>query len=123
MSCAEEAMSNESKPFEVLSVGEMRKKYYRPNEPPPAIRLDPARVPERLRALIPLAEKWGISDDMLRLDAVRRAPLDEMANLSRIVAQYDDALDEWLAGPEAHGPSFSPEYLAFTHMRMAADEC
>ncbi len=111
------------KPFDVLSVGEMRQKYYSPNEAPPRIVLDPERVPEPLRYLIPVAEKWGIADDMLRLDAVRKAPEDEIKELRRLVAENDDLLDEWLAGPEANAGNFSSEYLAFTHMRMAADGC
>ena len=37
------------------------------------------------------------------------------------IEQNEDALDEWLAGPEAAGPQFSQEYLAFSAMRMAAD--
>jgi hypothetical protein len=116
-------MSEKEKRFEVLSVGEMRKKYYRPDEQPPQIRLNPQHVPEALRVLIPLAEKWGISDDILRLDAVDRAPPAEVADLKKIIAQYDDLFDEWLAGPEARNPKPSAEYLAFSNMRMAADGC
>jgi hypothetical protein len=116
-------MDSEKKAFEVRSVGEMRQKYYGADEVPPDIQLSPERVPERLRGLIPLAERWGISDDILRVDAVRKAPPQEITALKKIVAQYDDVLDEWLAGPEAQNTSPSKEYLAFTHMRMAADGC
>lgn len=116
-------MSEKEKRFEVLPVGEMRKKYYSPDEQPPQIRLDPQHVPEPLRVLIPLAEKWGIGDDMLRIDAVRKAPPAEVAHLKKIIAQYDDLFDEWLAGSEAQNPNPSPEYLAFSNMRMAADGC
>ena len=111
------------KRFEVLPIGEMRKKYYSPGEVAPKIKLDPQRVPEPLRGLIPLAEKWGISDDMLRIDTVENAPPDEISELKRIAAEYDDYLDEWLAGPEARDPNPSPEYLAFSNMRMSADGC
>jgi len=116
-------MAEQGKRFEVMSVGEMRKKYYTPGEQPPPVRLDPVHVPERLRILIPLAEKWAISDDILRADAVRRASPDEIANLKKIVQDYDDVFDEWLAGPEARSPNPSAEYLAFSNMRMAADGC
>jgi hypothetical protein len=34
-------MNEQQKRFEVRSVGEMRKKYYKPDEVPPPIRLDP----------------------------------------------------------------------------------
>ena len=116
-------MSEKEKRFEVLPVGEMRKKYYRPDEHAPGIRLDPENVPQQLRHLIPVAEKWGISDDMLRVDAVRRADSAEIDHLKRIVQEHDDLLDQWLAGAEAQLQSPSQEYLAFTHMRMAADGC
>src|SRR5262249_40601743 len=101
----------------------LRKKYYTPDEPLPEIRLNRERVPEPLRVLIPLAEKWGISDDLMRVDAVRKAPPDEIADLRRIIARHDDLLDEWLAGPEAMNTQPSAEYLAFSNMRMAADGC
>ena len=116
-------MREDEKRFEVLPVGEMRKRYYGPDERQPEFHLDAANVPQRLRHLIPLAERWGISDDMLRLDALRRADAAEIAELGRIIREHDDPLDEWLAGPEARSRSPSREYLAFTHMRMAADGC
>ena len=37
----------------------------------PVIHLDPALVPSDLRHLIPLAEKWGIGDDLIRTDLSR----------------------------------------------------
>jgi hypothetical protein len=116
-------MADHENRFEVLPVGEMRRKYYRPGELAPEIRLDPVNVPAPLRHLIPVAEKWGISDDMLRIDAVRNANAVEIADLKHLVQEHDDLLDEWLAGSEAESRSPSQEYLAFTHMRMAADGC
>lgn len=116
-------MAEKEKRFEVLPVGEMRQKYYSPDETPPPLTLNAQNVPEPLRVLISLAEKWGIGDDMLRAGFVSKAPPEEVAELRRVVASYDDELDKWLAGPEAQKPPFSPEYLAFTHMRMAADGC
>ncbi len=116
-------MPEDEQQFEVLPVGKLRKKYYFPDEHPPELRLNPANVPAKLVHLIPIAERWGISDDMLRMDAVRKADSGEVADLKRIVREHDDALDEWLAGPEAQSRNPSKEYLAFTHMRMASDGC
>ncbi len=116
-------MSDQQKRFEVLPVGEMRAKSYKPDERPPKLRLNPEHVPERLRVLIPLAEQWGIGDDRLRGDAVRQAPPSELDHLNTVIAKYDDLLDEWLAGAEAQNPKPSVEYLAFSNMRMAADGC
>ena len=114
-------MEDHPERFEVLPVGEMRRRYYSPHEKPPELRLNAEGVPEPLRPLIPIAEKWGISDDILRHDFVQKAAPGDLAELKRLVAANDDLLDAWLAGPEADGPVLSQEYLAFTHMRMAAD--
>jgi hypothetical protein len=101
----------------------MRKKYYWPDEEPQKVYLSPDNVPEVLRCLIPLAERWGIGDDMLRLDAHRKASADEIEYLKAAVLRFDNELDDWLAGPEASSPNLTPEYLAFSNMRMAADGC
>lgn len=45
----------------------------------------------------------------------------QVSELKRAVQDADAALDAWLAGPEAAGPDFSDEYIAFSAMRMAAD--
>ena len=44
-----------------------------------------------------------------------------LLRLKSSLAKYDDLLDEWLAGPEASGPAFSVEYIAFSAMRMGVD--
>src|SRR5262245_13974567 len=98
-------MEERKERFEAMPIGEMRKKYYALDEKPPRIELDTQGVPEALRQLIPLAEKWGINDDILRYEAVRRASPDEIAALKKIVAQFDDKFDDWLAGPDAQNPN------------------
>ena len=113
----------DDQPFVLLSVAEMRKKYYWPDEKPPRVSLSPENVPEGLRCLMLLAERWGISDDTLRLDARRKASVDEIEYLKAAVRRFDDELDDWLAGPEASSPNPTSEYLAFSNMRMAADGC
>lgn len=116
--------SKRGKPrFEVLPAGEMRRKYGLTAENRPAILIDPAKVPEPLRHLIPLAEQFGVSDDLIRQDVVAKTPPVELAAMRAAVAADDNALDAWLAGPEADGPKFSNEYIAFSCLRMAADGC
>lgn len=61
--------------FEVASGRELRARYGLTAENRPIILLDPARVPEAFRHWIPLAEKWGVSDDLIRDDCVARATL------------------------------------------------
>lgn len=116
-------MPREEKRFEISAVGETRAKYDRENERPPAVPLDPEKVPSRLRLLIPAAERWGISDGMLRIEAFRNAAAADVAALRRLVREHEPALDEWLAGPEAQSRNSSPEYMAFLHMWLAADGC
>ncbi|MDQ8203970.1 hypothetical protein [Pelagicoccus sp. SDUM812003] len=86
------------------------------------IRLNESKVPEGLRSLIPFAEEFGVSDDGYRFEKIEKTPKDRLALLRELCIQKDDELDEWLAGPEANGPTFSEEYIAFSSMRMAADE-
>jgi hypothetical protein len=85
--------------------------------------LNPVNVPAVLQPLIPLAERFGISDDLIRADVVRKTPRAEVAKMRRTVLAHDGAFDEWLAGPESKGPKFTPEYIAFSCLRMAADGC
>jgi hypothetical protein len=95
-------------------------RYPHPDAQPP--RLDPAQVPADFRHLIPLAERYGVSDDGYRADMLDSITADERAELVRFLADYDNALDAWLAGPESDGPTFSDAYIAFSSLRMAADE-
>jgi len=109
--------------YELSSIRELREKYglrasNRKDEP-----LSPSNVPANLRHLLPYAEVWGITDDTLRADFMKTAPLEAVDDLRRIVEQNADLLDEWLSGGEAKGPSFSREYSAFSAMRMAALDC
>jgi hypothetical protein len=109
--------------FEVLPAGEMRAKYGLTAENRPIIKLDPAKVPVALRHLIPLAEQFGIGDDLIRADVVAKTPAAEVQTMRQLVEAHADAFDEWLAGPEVDGPKFSDEYIAFTCLRMASDGC
>jgi hypothetical protein len=87
----------------------------------PTIVLDPSRVPESLRPLIPLAEHWGIADDAIRDDLFQSASASDLEHLRIALCSHDAPLDEWLAGPESFAASPSPEYVAFSAMRMGAD--
>jgi len=107
---------------ELLSVEEMRKKYGLVAENRQYIKLDKEKVPVALRHLIPYAELWGVSDDLIRQDMINKAPIEAVEELIGIVKDHADLLDEWLAGPESENlNNLSDEYLAFSAMRMAAD--
>jgi hypothetical protein len=109
------------KSFEVLPAGEMRRRYGLVAENRRTPTLDPNAVPQALRHLVALAERFGESDDLIRADIVAKAPREELAAVRQTVAAQDRDFDVWLAGPEADGPDFSPEYIAFTCLRMACD--
>ncbi len=70
--------------------------------------------------MLPYAEFWGIADDWTREDLVKSAPPGARENLKQVVAAFDNAMDEWLAGPEADASDPSDEYIAYSAMRMAA---
>jgi|SRR5579872_2814747 len=110
--------------FQVLS-GEEVEKEYDPSYVPPPIKLNPERVPEGLWHLIPLAENWGrFSDDVIRAVTVRKLSRDEFAQLEEAVGEKAELFDEWLVSrARISAPELSPEYLAFTLLRMAADRC
>ena len=106
--------------FEVASGKVLRQKYGLTAENRPVIHLDPARVPEQLRRWIPLAERWGIGDDLIRDDCVEKATPDELREL--LAWEPDDSvLTSWLAGPDSRTTKPTEEYLAFSCLLMAYD--
>ena len=87
------------------------------------IELYPEAVPPAVRSLLPLARRWGISDDGYRDAAVAGADAETLAALVAAVdAIGDAALYGWLAGPEASSARPSAEYVAVTALTMAADQ-
>ena len=106
---------------DILSADEMKRWYGSFYDRSPKLDLDRTKVPKRYWPLLPYAEFWGIGDDWTREALVKEAPPEVQLNLNEVVGRFDSALDEWLAGPEADGPNFSDEYIAFSAMRRAAD--
>jgi len=106
---------------EVLTTEKMREKYGLSYKKSPKIRLDKTNIPPTLWPLIPYAEFWGITDDVMREDLIKHASSGDITNLVNMIEEYDDLLDEWLGGPEADNPAPTKEYIAFSAMRMAAD--
>ncbi len=90
-----------------------------PEAKPPI--LDPENVPEAFRHLIPLAEKYGISDDCYLDDVIDSLDEVELRECASFLDWYDAVLDAWLAGPAAAGPEYSTEYIAFSALGQAAD--
>jgi hypothetical protein len=87
------------------------------------IELRPDAVPSAVRSLLPLACRWGISDDGYRYSAVNEADVETLAALVAAVDAVDEAaLQNWLTGPEASSRRPSAEYVAVTALTMAADQ-
>jgi hypothetical protein len=106
---------------EILSAEQMKRLYGEFYDCSLKLQLDRRRIPEKFWPLLPYAEFWGLADDSLRENLVRHACPDVQQNLKQVVAVFDNAMDDWLAGPEANGTTFSDEYIAYSAMRMAAD--
>ncbi len=113
--------SHMSEAPDILSADEMKRWYGSFYDRGSKSHLDPRKVPKRYWPLLPYAEFWGIADDWARDALVKDAPAEVRLNLKQVVGPFDTALDEWLAGPEADGPEFSSEYIAYSAMRRAAD--
>src|SRR5690242_13515392 len=107
--------------FEVASGRVLRAKYGLLAKNLPEIHLDPSHVPEQFRRWVGVAERWGIDDDLIREDCVRKATPAELSELCAFGQVYDAVLTEWLAGPESYSASPSPEYVAFSCLGMAWD--
>lgn len=107
--------------IEVLTAEEMRRWYGGFYASSPMVHLDRSKVPEQFWPLLPYAEFWGIADDWTREVLIEKAPPAVLQNLKQVVASFDTALDEWLAGPEADNRNPTDEYIAFCAMGMAAD--
>ena len=86
----------------------------------PILQLDPARVPDHLRHLVPLAEKWGIGDDIIRNDLVDKSTSAERRELHDVLYEPFERVTEWLNS--FAGRPLPPEAEAFMYMQTALDE-
>jgi hypothetical protein len=83
-------------------------------------RLDPDKVPEDLRALVPLAQEWGIGDDVDRGAKGERASPEERARLRAAVAPRSDRITTWL--DSFRGNPMSDEAAAFMYLQLVLEE-
>jgi len=82
--------------------------------------LDPARVPEALRPLVPVAQTWGIGDDVERADYIARASAADREELRQAIAPHQARITAWLDSFGAH--PMSDEAAAFMYMQLAVEE-
>ena len=86
----------------------------------PIVKLDPAHVPAHLRHIVPLAEKWGIGDDIIRNDVINKSSSVERRELHDALYEPFEDITVWLNS--FAGRSLSPEAEAFMYMQSALDE-
>ena len=86
----------------------------------PGPRLDAAKVPEDIRALVPLAERWGIGDDVDRAQLVDSATQTEKDALRSEVAPHAQQINAWL--DTFKEGAMTDEAAAFMYMLLALDE-
>ena len=106
--------------FIVLSGEKMRERYNLSRANKPIIKLDRDKVPEKLQILIPLAEKFGVDDELIREDVLDNATIKEKKELRRVFRKLEDEVMEWLI-PQSEKKILSKEYIAFSALLMAVD--
>ena len=108
-------------PGEILPASEMQEKYELTAENRPDIALDPSKVPKDLADLVPLAEKWGIGDDIIRGDFQSKATQEEKQALAASLKGRNTRITEWL-NSQPQGSVMSDEAAAFMYMQSSLDE-
>lgn len=82
-------------------------------------RLDAAHVPADLRDLVPLAEKWGIGDDVERGHFQKKATQAEKQALGKALKGRNKRITQWL---DSQKDPMSAEAVAFMYMQLGLDE-
>jgi len=108
-------------PSPILPARELQRQYGLYAENRPTIRLDPQKVPPQLRDLIPLAETWGIGDDIIRFDFAQKAPEAAKRELVAGLGGRIDDVQEWLRS-QPEGAELTEEAAAFMYLLSAWDE-
>jgi hypothetical protein len=104
----------------IAPASELQRKYGLYAENRPVIHLDVQRVPPHLRHLIPLAEKWGIGDDIIRNDYIAKASDAEKRELHGGFYAPFEQITEWV---DSFGKEpMTDEVEAFMYAQMALDE-
>ena len=105
---------------DIASASDIQKHFGLYVENRPILRLDPVQVPTDLRHLVPLAEKWGIGDDIIRNDLIDKSSSAEKRELHDSLYAPFERIAEWLTS--FAGRPLSAEAEAFMYMQTALDE-
>ncbi len=83
-------------------------------------KIQAADVPPNLRHLIPLAERWGIGDDVDRFEFIERTTAADRQALVKAIAPHQEAITAWLDSFGTH--PLTDEAAAFMYMQLAVEE-
>ena len=84
--------------------------------------IDIKDVPRALHHLIPVAQLWGIGDDVERENRIGGETVEELERLIHCIDEVsDEDLFGWLQGQESYAASPSGAYVAFSCLMMAID--
>jgi hypothetical protein len=88
--------------------------------PEAVLALDPGKVPADLRDLVPLAQRWGIGDDVERSERVQRSTEVERAQLRAAFGPRAQRITAWL--DSYRGRTMPDEPAAFMYTQLAIEE-
>jgi hypothetical protein len=108
--------------FEVGPSWLLQQKYGLYAENRPAIVIDPSQVPEHLRLLIPMAERWGIGCDITRLDYIHRQPREDVRTFYASVLPLRPAIDTWLDSLPDDTAQWPDAAVYFLYLAIAHDD-
>ena len=105
---------------DIRPASELQREFQLYAENRPVIRLDPSQVPPNLRHLVPLAEKWGIGDDIIRGDYIDRVNDAAKRELHDSFYGPYEEISAWLSS--FGDRPMSDEAAAFMYAQGALDE-
>jgi hypothetical protein len=107
--------------WEIAPAHVLKKKYNLTAENRPVIKIEPENVPINLRDLITMAEKWGICDDIIRVDFEEKASDKEKEEFKTCLTERTKEIAAWLDS-FPNGKTMSQEASHFMYMLEALDE-
>lgn len=109
------------KPGEILPAAEMKKRHQLTADNRPEVVLSASKVPSDLADLVPLAEKWGIGDDIIRNDFQSKSSDADKQALAKALTGRNNRITEWLDS-QPKDEAMSDEAAAFMYMQLGLDE-
>jgi len=81
---------------EIAPADELKEKLNLTTENQEEINIVSENVPKHLRDLIPMAEKWGIGDDIIRDDFETKTSIDEKQEFKKMLTGRTQQVTDWL---------------------------